>query len=194
MKPRCTSCSVAVKAPGNPVSCIECWLVRQPMMVQVQHAERRLAAMPLSLRLARVPDKDWPVGRRWCAGCQSFVRLMDCAQGASRCRPCNSVKAHARMVEKTYGITGAEFNALYAAQGGRCYICQREIRSKRPAVDHDHETDEVRGLLCADKEHGCNYAILGNIRGRTLDQRLDMAYRIITYLENPPARRVLGRS
>ena len=84
------------------------------------------------------------------------------------------------------GFTREDYEALWKAQGGRCYICRRESRSKRLAVDHDHATGEVRGLLCADSERGCNHAILGNIRD------LAMAKRIVSYLENPPARRVLG--
>jgi hypothetical protein len=95
------------------------------------------------------------------------------------------VSAHAGRVERTYGITAEEYRALFIAQGGRCYICQRVARSKRLAVDHDHVTGEVRGLLCADSERGCNHAILGNIRD------VEMARRIVKYLEAPPARSVL---
>jgi hypothetical protein len=89
------------------------------------------------------------------------------------------------MVERTYGITESEYRALFVAQQGRCYICQRQTHSKRLAVDHDHETGEVRGLLCADSERGCNHAVLGNIKD------IAMARRIVAYLEDPPARRVL---
>jgi hypothetical protein len=95
------------------------------------------------------------------------------------------MKSHGAMVEKTYGITADEYRALYLAQAGLCYICQRKTHSKRLAVDHDHLTGEVRGLLCSDSERGCNHAILGNIRD------LEMAKRIVSYLEEPPARSVL---
>ena len=37
------------------------------------------------------------------------------------------------------------------AQGEACAIC-RERFGQTPRIDHDHETDEVRGLLC----HRCN--------------------------------------
>jgi|SRR4051812_4232504 hypothetical protein len=179
------------KAPGSTSFCLECWLSTQPIAVQVSHAEGRLRAVPEPLWMLRVPKEDWPEGRRWCAGCQTFVRLRDCAKGASRCKACNSNAAHARMVEATYGITEHDFQVLWAAQGGRCYICQRQVHSKRPAVDHDHKTGKVRGLLCPDNERGCNFAVLGNIRGATLDEQLAMVYRIAEYLRNPPAGVIL---
>lgn len=59
------------------------------------------------------------------------------------------LNAHARMVEKTYGITGEQYWALYEAQGGRCAICRwASGKTKRLAVDHDHKTGQVLGLLC----------------------------------------------
>ena len=179
------------KARGNPKFCYECWLSRQPMPVQVRDAERRLNSVPPDMWILRVPKEEWPPGRRWCSGCQTFVRLKDCPAGGTRCKACNSNARHARMVEQTYGITEKEFRILWSAQGGRCYICQRQVHSKKPAVDHDHETGKVRGLLCPDNERGCNYAILGNIRGKTLEEKLKMVYRIAEYLKNPPAEVIL---
>lgn len=56
---------------------------------------------------------------------------------------------HDRMVVKTYGLEPGEYERLYAEQGGKCAICQRATgKTKRLAVDHDHETGLVRGLLC----------------------------------------------
>lgn len=181
----CGDCGESETAPGRTKWCWECWLSRQPIEVRQQWAEWRLLAVPEPLRLARVPKEDWPEGRRWCSGCQTFVRLRDCGRSASRCKTCTSVRAYAGHVERTYGITAAEYAALFKAQGGRCYICRERPRRRRLAVDHDHATGEVRGLLCADNEWGCNYAILGKIKD------IAMAERIVTYLKRPPARAVL---
>jgi Pyruvate/2-oxoacid:ferredoxin oxidoreductase delta subunit len=57
-------------------------------------------------------------------------------------------------LKRLYGITRAEYEALLAAQDGKCAICGRA--SKKPlAVDHNHVTRQVRGLLC----QGCNIAV-----------------------------------
>lgn len=47
---------------------------------------------------------------------------------------------------------------MWVDQMGRCAICGIDAISytKRFSVDHDHETNEIRGLLC----QGCN-TILG---------------------------------
>jgi hypothetical protein len=38
---------------------------------------------------------------------------------------------------------------MWDAQGGTCGICRRPLPgNKGPAIDHDHETGYVRGLLC----------------------------------------------
>lgn len=57
---------------------------------------------------------------------------------------------HELMVTKTYGIEAGEYESRYKAQGGKCAICQVATgASKRLAVDHDHRTGQVRGLLCS---------------------------------------------
>ena len=58
---------------------------------------------------------------------------------------------------KLYGISAAEYEMLLVAQGGRCPICLLPLGTyaRQLAVDHDHVTGRVRGLLC----HKCNMAL-----------------------------------
>lgn len=64
--------------------------------------------------------------------------------------------------QRKFNITIEEYGRLYAAQGGVCACCgqpethvHRSGKSRDMAIDHDHTTGEVRGLLCGD----CNRAI-----------------------------------
>lgn len=182
----CIECAACQKAPRLQ-RCWECHLARSPVDVREVWAKWRLEAVPEPLRLARVPREAWPQGRRWCSGCQTFVRLKDCGRTASRCKTCVSVQAHGSMVQRVYGISREEYAALFKAQHGRCYICRERPRSKRLAVDHDHKTGKVRGLLCADNEWGCNYAIIGKMKDA------EMAWRAWQYLVNPPADKVIDQ-
>lgn len=91
-------------------------------------------------------------------------------------------RAHRLYVAKTYGIQPEDYDRLYAQQGGRCFICQRATgRTKRLAVDHDHATGLVRGLLCKQ----CNW-LLGHARDNPA-----MILRAVEYLLNPPAKEVI---
>lgn len=49
-----------------------------------------------------------------------------------------------------YGLTVDDYMALHDRQGGRCLICgsDGEDTARPLAVDHCHETNQVRGLLC----------------------------------------------
>jgi hypothetical protein len=48
-----------------------------------------------------------------------------------------------------YKITDTEFYQQRRDQQNRCAICRVEFSENRnPCVDHDHETDVRRGLLC----------------------------------------------
>lgn len=100
--------------------------------------------------------------------------------------------AHAKRVESVYGITGAEYWAIYEAQGGKCYTCHRATgKTKRLAVDHDHTMGCghdpkvgcrkcVRALVCGP----CNREVLG---------RLDIMgmIRCIEVLKDHPAQAIL---
>jgi Recombination endonuclease VII len=55
-----------------------------------------------------------------------------------------------------YGITKADVDRLFEAQGHCCAICERSSPGKGGwVVDHDHASDVVRGILCRD----CNAAL-----------------------------------
>ena len=68
-----------------------------------------------------------------------------------------SDRRHDRYVQRTYGLAEGEYARMLDAQDGRCAMCRRRPRTKRLAVDHDHFTGKVRGLLCG----VCNHTILG---------------------------------
>ncbi len=78
-----------------------------------------------------------------------------------------------------YGITVEEYEALYQKQRGKCAICKAAaggVKHGKPillSIDHDHETNTVRGLLCSK----CNFAI-----GLMDDQPLRLR-RAAAYLE-----------
>jgi len=101
-------------------------------------------------------------------------------------------KARAAHVEKTYSISEEQYQAIYKAQGGRCFICQRATGTgrKRLSVDHSHACCPgpvscgtcVRGLLCK----SCNRDVLGHAR-----DEIEFFERAIEYLKNPPAKSVL---
>jgi Recombination endonuclease VII len=57
-------------------------------------------------------------------------------------------------LRKNYGITVEQYDAMAEAQDGRCALCGVKPEG-RLVVDHDHETNEVRALLC----FSCNVAI-----------------------------------
>lgn len=59
-----------------------------------------------------------------------------------------------KSLRATFGITLERYNALHAAQDGKCAICGNPETIKRNgkvrwlAVDHCHASQKVRGLLC----------------------------------------------
>ena len=63
-----------------------------------------------------------------------------------------------RRLRVKYGVDPEWYAATLEAQNSRCAICgtnQWDSRGRRPSIDHDHETDRVRGLLC----ERCNLAL-----------------------------------
>ena len=92
----------------------------------------------------------------------------ECRRAAHKVwRDANPEKSHAwhrRKVVAQYGLTPEQYDAMVEAQTGLCAVCGQGpgvgCTKTYLAVDHDHHTGKVRGLLC----DPCNRAIgcMGN--------------------------------
>lgn len=58
--------------------------------------------------------------------------------------------------KKLYGLGPQEFLKIVEAQGYSCAICDEPLalETKKYAVDHNHHTGAVRGVLCTNCNHG----------------------------------------
>lgn len=70
------------------------------------------------------------------------------------------------MIEYTYGITAEQYEELLEKQHYSCGVCGRHETefSRKLAIDHDHGTGEIYGLLCRE----CNHTLIGKQRSPDL--------------------------
>lgn len=118
---------------------------------------------------------------------KSEFHFTDTGRLRASCKPCVMLSRDPDKVRRTklrykFNLTLEEYEEILAAQGGVCYICGKPPpATRRLAVDHDHSTGYVRGLLCTH----CNKYVVGKLDLRT-------AMKVVSYLENPPADLALG--
>jgi hypothetical protein len=83
-------------------------------------------------------------------------------------------------LRREFHITLAEFNRVLEYQQGVCFICKKRLNKKgiplKLAVDHDHKTGEVRGLLC----WPCNKGIA------LFRDSLERLQNAVVYFQEPP--------
>ena len=75
---------------------------------------------------------------------------------------------------KRYGITLEEYDKLLTAQEYKCAICDMFLKNIIVHLDHNHQTGEIRGLLC----QKCNFG-LGNFQDNS-----SLLQKAIKYLDN----------
>lgn len=85
----------------------------------------------------------------------------------SRCKSCHKIRVDnsnsrtyesraAQYISWKFGISIEEYRKKLELQLGGCAICKQPCPvRKRLAVDHNHETNEIRDLLC----HRCNMVL-----------------------------------
>lgn len=175
--------------------CEECRRLSGDTTAQLEHERnRRRVAKAREAKLGTEKGvrrrNDAPEGKKWCARCQDFRPLTSFpARGGEKrklgpyCRPCQRSYNRERSLLNTFGLTWDEYEFLLACQEDRCYLCRRLPRKTALAVDHNHKTGEIRGLLC----RTCNHRMLGSAQ-----ENPDLLRKAADYLENPPAREVFG--
>jgi Autographiviridae endonuclease VII len=63
-------------------------------------------------------------------------------------------KTHLR---KNYGMNELAYELRFKQQRGKCAICKNTTPKRRLCVDHDHRTQEIRGLLCTACNRGLGF-------------------------------------
>jgi hypothetical protein len=60
---------------------------------------------------------------------------------------------------RSYGLTETQYQELWETQKGLCAICGGKLQEGKRLthVDHDHETGNVRGLLCKFCNNGLGF-------------------------------------
>ena len=78
---------------------------------------------------------------------QKTLHLCKCCyeRGKYQCSPDAQRRYHFKC---QYGISLQDYDRLLKKQRGGCAICGRTPTSRWLAVDHDHKTNKIRGLLC----------------------------------------------
>ena len=94
--------------------------------------------------------------------------------------------ARSNAMRRLYGITLAQYEDMAAAQGNVCAICGKSETKIDPrygdpfplAVDHDHTTGAIRGLLCMKHNRGLGL----------FDDNIDDLRAAVAYLESHPPK------
>ncbi len=84
------------------------------------------------------------------------------------------IKDRALSLKKNYGITIETYEKMFMSQKEVCAVCEKPETSHKGylCVDHNHNTGQVRSLLC----HNCNRA-LGSV-----GENVKILYKLIKYL------------
>lgn len=112
--------------------------------------------------LRKMDEWGMPRRRRWasptrtCTGCGETKPRSEFRGKTSYCKPCHNKQSRKYSIQKQYGITIDEYNAMLMKQNNQCAICGKtpEENGRGLAVDHDHVTGKIRALLCLSCNNG----------------------------------------
>ena len=102
-------------------------------------------------------------GKRWCPECEMELPRIEFGKRGDRgcaayCYACARQRAkterrrrkngRAILLQRKLGENKHVYDQLILEQGGVCAICGEDNGDKALVIDHDHETNRLRGLLC----------------------------------------------
>ena len=83
---------------------------------------------------------------------------------AYHCKECRSYRSKIHSLRTKYGLSMKDYEEMLAAQNGTCMICEKPETAKDSyggikmlAVDHEHSTGQIRGLLCSNCNRGLGF-------------------------------------
>ena len=101
-----------------------------------------------------------------CSGCKQWLPSSAYSKNKQQtsglhyeCRACNKARVRNYNIKGKYGIDASAVEMMLEEQGNKCGICFKPLEislseeessyASRACVDHDHETNKVRGILCS---------------------------------------------
>lgn len=121
--------------------------------------------------LCAVEIKKTTAVMKYCADCRAEAKKkVQLAYNPKRITTdAERAKVRERNLRVDFGITPAQYQELLDKQNGLCTVCERHHSefNRRMAVDHNHKTGEIRGLLC----NFCNHRVVGRYTDSSLLRR-----------------------
>lgn len=184
----CARCGVSPKVPGRGKRyCSACYEWRDSTLrdrnIEYLRRYREDGRDKSKSGQTRRKNRDAPEGTRWCPRCSQYLRLNQFNKSGSYCKGCAKSSGWILNLRKKFGLTDVEYYTLLDSQGGACAICRMVPKKQNLAVDHDHKTGVIRGLLCST----CNHQMLGGAK-----DDVEILRRAVAYLDEPPAPGVIG--
>ena len=106
--------------------------------------------------MTRRTRKATPNGYKHCNTCDKILPIDDFGwrnkANDKRRHHCNNCRNLARWIMRRVKY---EYGQLLEKQNHKCAICDVANTQSRLSIDHNHKTQEIRGLLC----HDCNSGI-----------------------------------
>ena len=133
----------------------------------------------------RTSENSYGNGQVYCKSCLSKYNRKRYEKGVDS-------RSRGSHLKQKFGITRGDYKDMMEAQGGTCAICngknavrKRTTFGNKPftialAVDHNHKTGKVRGLLC----NSCNTSL-----GKFKDD-ITLLKRAIEYLEETSEKEI----